>query len=90
CRCGEASVEIEVFDTGCGIAAHEHQRVFERFYQVESARSPVRPRGTGLGLSIVKHAVAAMGGSVHLDSAPGRGTRVTVTIPNPQHSVTQP
>jgi len=95
CRCGEAAVEIEVFDTGCGIALREHQRVFERFYQVEAARSATgdtaaRPRGTGLGLSIVKHAVAAMGGSVHLDSAPGRGTRVTVRIPNQQHSVTQP
>jgi len=68
--------------------------VFERFYQVEAGRSSgvetaSRPRGTGLGLSIVKHAVAAMGGSVHLDSAPGRGTRVTVRIPNQQHSVTK-
>lgn len=90
CRRGEASVEIEVFDNGCGIAAGEHKRVFERFYQVESARSPARVRGTGLGLSIVKHAVAAMGGSVLLDSSPGLGTRVTVRIPNPQHSVTQP
>jgi len=90
CRCGEAAIEIEVFDTGCGIAAHEHQRVFERFYQVESPGSPVRPRGTGLGLSIVRHAIAAMGGSVLLDSAPGRGTRVTVRIPNQQPAVTQP
>jgi signal transduction histidine kinase len=94
CRCEGAAVEIEVFDTGCGIATHEHQRVFERFYQVEAARSATgnsaaRPRGTGLGLSIIKHAVAAMGGSVHLDSAPGRGTRVTVRIPNPQHSETK-
>lgn len=95
CRRREEYVEIEVFDTGCGIAAHEHKRVFERFYQIEAARSPAgksaaRPRGTGLGLSIVRHAVAALGGVVHLDSAPGSGTRVTVTIPNPQHSVTQP
>lgn len=94
CRCEGVAVVIEVFDTGCGIAAHEHQRVFERFYQVETARSPsgessARPRGTGLGLSIVRHAIAAMGGSVLLDSAPGRGTRVTVRIPNPQHSVTK-
>ena len=95
CRCDGVAVEIEVFDTGCGIATQDHQRVFERFYQVEAGRSggvdaATRPRGTGLGLSIVKHAVAAMGGSVHLDSAPGRGTRVTVRIPNPQHSVMQP
>jgi two-component system phosphate regulon sensor histidine kinase PhoR len=94
CRCDGVAVVIEVFDTGCGIATHEHQRVFERFYQVEVGRSSgvegvPRPRGTGLGLSIVKHAVAAMGGSVHLDSAPGRGTRVIVTIPNQQHSITK-
>jgi len=91
CRREERSVEIEVYDTGCGIAPQDHQRVFERFYQVESARSgraAAGPRGTGLGLSIVKHAVAALGGSVHLDSAPGHGSRVTVRIPNQQHSVT--
>jgi signal transduction histidine kinase len=93
CRCEGSTVGIEVSDTGCGIPPHEHQRVFERFYQVEAGRSSgvetaPRPRGTGLGLSIVKHAVAAMGGSVHLDSAAGRGTRVTVRVPNPQQSVT--
>ena len=84
CRREGRSVEIEVFDTGCGIAPHEHQRVFERFYQVEPARSAAQARGTGLGLSIVKHAVAAMGGSVRLDSALGSGTQVTVMIPNEQ------
>jgi signal transduction histidine kinase len=92
CRREGRSVEIEVYDTGCGIAPQDHQRVFERFYQVESARSggesAARRRGTGLGLSIVKHAVAALGGSVRLDSALGTGTRVTVTIPDEPHPVT--
>jgi two-component system phosphate regulon sensor histidine kinase PhoR len=92
CRREGRSVEIEVYDTGCGIAPQDHQRVFERFYQVESARSggaaDAPPRGTGLGLSIVKHAVAALGGSVRLDSALGTGTRVTVTIPDEAHPVT--
>ncbi len=91
CRREGRSVEIEVYDTGCGIAPQDHQRVFERFYQVESARSGTAaapPRGTGLGLSIVKHAVAALGGSVRLDSALGSGTRVTVSIPNEPPSVT--
>jgi len=91
CRRGGRSVEIEVYDTGCGIAPQDHQRVFERFYQVESARSggaAAPPRGTGLGLSIVKHAVAALGGSVRLDSALGTGTRVTVTIPDEAHPIT--
>jgi signal transduction histidine kinase len=81
-------VAIAVLDNGCGIAPEEQDRVFERFYQVERARSgegSVRAdlRGTGLGLSIVKHAVVAMEGSVDLESTPGQGTRVTLTIPQP-------
>lgn len=75
-----ASVEIDVADDGCGIAVEEQERVFERFYQVERARSG-HERGTGLGLSIVRQAVAAMAGSVRLHSAPGQGTTVTVTLP---------
>lgn len=75
-----ATVEIDVTDDGCGIAAEEQERVFERFYQVERARSG-HERGTGLGLSIVRQAVAAMAGSVRLHSVLGRGTTVTVTLP---------
>jgi two-component system phosphate regulon sensor histidine kinase PhoR len=86
CRGDDQAAYIEVADTGCGIAPEEHERVFERFYQVEKARSGVgaqggEGRGTGLGLSIVKHAVAAMRGRVTLESDLGQGTRVTVTIP---------
>ena len=72
-------IVITIADTGCGIAPEEQDRVFERFYQVGKARSG--GGGTGLGLSIVRHAVAAMAGSVRLDSAPGHGTRVIVTLP---------
>ncbi len=78
---GEGStVSIAVEDTGCGIAEEEQERVFERFYQVVKARSGV-DRGTGLGLSIVRHAVAAVNGSVALRSRLGEGTCVTVLIP---------
>ncbi len=73
---------ITVSDTGCGIAENEQGRVFERFYQVEKARSGPN-RGTGLGLSIVRHAVAAMNGRVRLVSRPGEGTSVSVAIPQP-------
>ena len=77
---------IEVSDDGCGIPLEDQDRVFERFYQVERARSdsgnPGHQRGTGLGLSIVRHAVAAMGGVVKLRSQPGVGTTVTVTFPH--------
>jgi two-component system phosphate regulon sensor histidine kinase PhoR len=73
-------LSITVTDTGCGIAENEQDRVFERFYQVEKARSGATS-GTGLGLSIVRHAISAMGGTVSLVSRPGEGTNVTVTLP---------
>ncbi|MBU0638348.1 MAG: HAMP domain-containing protein [Planctomycetes bacterium] len=82
CTCGPSSVKWEVSDDGCGIPECEQERVFERFYQVERARSG-HERGTGLGLSIVRHAVAAMRGIVSLKSVPGQGTCVTVRIPQP-------
>jgi len=79
CRPEGAGVVFEVADTGCGIAAHEQRRIFERFYQVERARSGP-DRGTGLGLSIVRHAVAAMNARVSLQSTLGKGTRVTIQL----------
>lgn len=77
---GRPVVSIAVRDTGCGIGDTEQDRVFERFYQVEKARSGA-DRGTGLGLSIVRHAVAAMNGHVDLWSRVGEGTLVTITFP---------
>lgn len=71
---------ISVIDQGCGIPPDEQERVFERFYQVERARGGGE-RGSGLGLSIVRHAVATMDGEVRLESTVGRGTTVTVTLP---------
>lgn len=83
-----SSVSIEVRDDGCGIPKEDQDRVFERFYQVERARSGAKrglpgERGTGLGLSIVRHAVAAMHGTVLLKSQPGKGTSVTIFLPQP-------
>lgn len=71
------TVSLSVVDTGLGIPDNEQARVFERFYQVD--RGGEDDGGTGLGLSIVRHAVAAMGGRIDLDSKLGRGTRITVT-----------
>ena len=79
---GRREARIEVADTGCGIPEDLQDRVFERFFQVEQARSGAG-RGTGLGLSIVRHAAAAMGGSVALTSWPNEGTRVSLTFPQP-------
>lgn len=73
-------VEISVTDRGIGISESEQQRVFERFYRADQARSR-RTGGTGLGLSIVKHAVQRHGGEVELWSRPGRGSTFTVRLP---------
>src|SRR6202035_4921034 len=66
-------VRLSVADTGIGIPPEHRDRVFERFYQVDPARSGTAGRGTGLGLAIVKHAVAALGGTVHVQSTLGAG-----------------
>jgi two-component system, OmpR family, phosphate regulon sensor histidine kinase PhoR len=79
----EGAVVLRVIDTGIGIAPEHIDRVFERFYQVDSARSGSAGRGTGLGLAIVKHAVLALGGNVKLESTVGVGTTVTCVFPQP-------
>ncbi len=78
------SVVASVSDTGIGIPPEHVDRVFERFYQVNPARSGSAGRGTGLGLAIVKHAVAGLGGTVKLESAVGVGTTVTCVLPQEQ------
>ena len=81
CEDALATVELKVSDTGCGIAAEHLDRVFERFYQVDPARSGSAGRGTGLGLAIVKHATNALGGNVTIQSEVGRGTTITCVLP---------
>lgn len=76
-------VEIAVTDRGIGIAKDEQQRVFERFYRVDKARSR-KSGGTGLGLAIVKHVAANHGGDVRLWSQPGTGSTFTLRIPAPR------
>lgn len=73
-------VSIAVADRGIGIPEAEQERVFERFYRADQARSR-RTGGTGLGLSIVKHAVQRHGGEIELWSRPGRGSTFTVRLP---------
>ena len=79
---GENAV-ISVADTGIGIAPEHQSRIFERFYRVDKSHSKASG-GTGLGLSIVKHAVAYHHGTLDLESQPGKGTTITVTIPRKQ------
>jgi two-component system phosphate regulon sensor histidine kinase PhoR len=74
------AVMIAVSDTGSGIPSEHVERVFERFYRVDPARSR-EEGGTGLGLSIVKHIVEAHGGSVTIESTLGEGTTVRMVLP---------
>ncbi|GAA2575287.1 sensor histidine kinase [Microbacterium binotii] len=74
------SVEIAVTDRGIGISEADQQRVFERFFRSDQARSR-RTGGTGLGLSIVKHAVQRHGGEVRVWSRVGRGSTFTIQLP---------
>jgi two-component system sensor histidine kinase SenX3 len=77
---GDASVSVEVIDEGIGIAAKDQQRIFERFYRVDRARSR-STGGSGLGLSIVRHVIANHGGTVSVISEEGRGATFTVVLP---------
>ncbi|MFT4259185.1 sensor histidine kinase [Microbacterium sp.] len=79
-RADGGMVEIAVSDQGIGIAEADRERIFERFYRADEARSR-RTGGTGLGLSIVKHAVQRHGGEVLLWSRPGRGSTFTIRLP---------
>ena len=69
--------KLTVSDTGIGIPQEHQDRIFERFYRVDKSHSKASG-GTGLGLSIVKHAVAYHNAKITLDSAPGKGTAITI------------
>jgi two-component system sensor histidine kinase SenX3 len=88
-RLVDGVVEIAVTDRGIGIAKDEQQRVFERFFRVDKARSRMTG-GTGLGLAIVKHVAANHGGEVRLWSKPGTGSTFTLCIPAHRAPKTEP
>ena len=79
---GSVTIQVEnnrliVSDTGIGIPSEHKDRIFERFYRVDKSHSKASG-GTGLGLSIVKHAVSYHKAEICLESAPGKGTTVTI------------
>jgi CheY-like chemotaxis protein len=73
-------VMLAVEDTGIGIPAEEHASIFDKFHQVGNTTKGVR-EGTGLGLAITKRLVQMHGGTITVESEPGRGSRFTVTLP---------
>jgi len=94
-RVCDPDVELSVIDYGIGIPEEDIDRIFERFYRVEKARSQ-EAGGTGLGLAIVKHLTQALGGTVSVRSTLGKGSQFTVRLKkapeseNAQHEPTPP
>lgn len=71
-------VSVRVSDTGSGIPKAEHQRIFDRFYRVSSARDTT---GSGLGLTLAKQIALAHGGDIEVESEPGKGSTFAVRLP---------
>ena len=76
----DGNAEIAVTDQGPGISEEDQERIFERFFRSDPARSR-NTGGTGLGLAIVKHTVANHGGEIRVWSRPGQGSTFTVSLP---------
>lgn len=76
----DETIELSVRDTGIGIAKKDKERIFERFYRVDSARSKDQG-GTGLGLAIVKHLVIQLQGGISVHSEIGRGAIFVISLP---------
>jgi signal transduction histidine kinase len=78
----ENQAELIVEDTGVGIPADHLPHIFDRFYRVSSPSATASPeKGLGLGLSFVAWIAKAHGGSVTVDSEPGKGTRFVILLP---------
>jgi two-component system sensor histidine kinase SenX3 len=85
-RTDASEVMISVTDRGIGIEPADQERVFERFYRTDRARSR-RTGGTGLGLAIVRNTVSGHGGRVTLSSEVGAGSTFTIRLPRPRQAV---
>ena len=81
----ENQIAIEVKDNGIGIRENEHEKIFERFYQVQHSSSS---SGTGIGLTIAKDFTEIMGGYIELESIPGAGSLFRVVLPSQKNALT--
>jgi two-component system sensor histidine kinase SenX3 len=88
-RAADDWIEIDVTDQGIGIAPHDVDRIFERFYRADQARSR-STGGTGLGLAIVKHIATNHGGRVDVTSSLGDGSTFTLKLPARPPEAPQP
>ena len=88
-RTDDDYVDITVSDNGIGIPGDQLERIFERFYRVDYARSRANG-GSGLGLAIVKHIAASHNGDVRVWSQPGRGSTFTMRLPTHQPAESLP
>ncbi|MGC2660918.1 MAG: ATP-binding protein, partial [Bryobacteraceae bacterium] len=77
---GAGFIAMSVCDTGIGIRRHEHEMVFENFYQAHADGNHLQ-EGTGLGLAITKRLIVLHGGTIQLESEPGQGSRFTFSLP---------
>ena len=77
----DGRITIVIADTGPGIAPEDVARIFERFARAPESHPEVSQRGSGLGLSIAKAVVDAHGGSIEVQSEPGRGSTFRVSLP---------
>ncbi|MFQ7899559.1 CHASE domain-containing protein [Stutzerimonas degradans] len=86
---GGDTLQIEVRDTGIGIARDQHERIFQAFQQIDGSISR-HYGGTGLGLAITQQLVTVLGGRIELQSEPGQGSRFTVELPLPERRLALP
>lgn len=96
CEAADNDVLLTIADTGIGIAAQDQERVFKEFVQLHNPERS-RDKGVGLGLAIVRYISLLLGHPIAIDSCPGRGTRMTIRLPQaesaapePEHNATLP
>ncbi|HXU79242.1 MAG TPA: response regulator [Methylomirabilota bacterium] len=77
-------VQVSVMDTGCGIAKEEHERIFDRLYQIKAGDATTE-QGVGLGLYLCRELIQLHGGNIWVESEPGRGSTFSFVLPRDQH-----